>query len=143
MIAKKRVAADVERAASYMTEFRFTTADGHGIVVRADDKFRVSPGSYPSYSARSGLVFRVDAGRETDVRLVVDMISKDVGALLGSTPPLIGKNGVEWNGQFSLNSEQIMATIIKALEEAGIAQEQNKKVTPLRLFIAKLGSKNA
>jgi hypothetical protein len=65
------------------------------IVVSADDKFRNSPGSFPSYSASSGLVFRVDAGRETDVRLAVNIISKEVGAVLGSAAAVMGKNVVE------------------------------------------------
>ncbi len=63
--------------------------------------------------------------------------------MLGSAAAVVGKNVVEWIGQSSLESGQMMATIIKALEKAGMTQEQNKKVSLLRLFMTKLRSKNA
>jgi hypothetical protein len=126
-----------------MTEFSFATADGDEIVVRAEDKFKDISGSYPTYSARTGLVFRVDAGTEPDVTLAADIISKQVGTLLGSEQVVTRENIVEYIGQSSLSSEQMMTTIMKALQEAGITQKQNEKVTPLRFFITKLRSKNA
>ena len=103
-IANQQLAADVEHAAFYTIEFRFETPPGHVIVIRADDKLRDSLGGYPNYSARFGLIFRVDAGRETDVRLAVNIISKEVETLLGRAPAVVGKTVVEWNGQSSLDS---------------------------------------
>ena len=125
-----------------MTEYRFTTKDGHWIVVEADDRFKTILGSYPTYSPRSGLVFRIDAEKETDVRMGVDIISNEVRTLLGRATRIKGKNLIEYCGQSSLDSEQMMSTITMALEQdAGITQEQPVKVSRLRKFMARHGSR--
>jgi len=76
------------------------------------------------------------------VRVVVDIILKEVGTILGRKTTVKGKNVVEYSGQTSLNSKQMMTTIAIALEqEAGISLFPTRKVSALRAFLAKLGVK--
>jgi hypothetical protein len=116
--------------------------DGQEIVVRAEDEYKTILGSYPSYCPRSGLVFSVDAALEADVRVVVDIILKEVGTILGRKTTVKGKNVVEYSGQTSLDSRQMMATITIALmQEAGMIPVQSRKVSALRAFLAKFEAK--
>ena len=135
--------SDVQKAVLSITEYRFTTVDGQLIVVAADDKFKVILGSYPSYSPRSGLIFKVDSGRETDESLVVDVISRELRTILGRATAIRGKKVVESCGQTSLDSDQMMTTITVALkQEAGITREEVKKVSRMRRFMSRLGFKS-
>lgn len=112
-----------------VTEYKFTTVSGHSIIIRANDKLRSAAGIFPNHNTRSGLVFTVIAARETDEKLAVNIISDQVGAVLGKGSVVVENNVVEWNGQSSLDSGQMMATIMKALEQQeGITEQKNMKV---------------
>ncbi|MHB1907579.1 MAG: hypothetical protein ACYCQJ_01760 [Nitrososphaerales archaeon] len=111
-----------------VSEYKFTTVDGHSIVIRANDKLRNSAESFPSHNKRSGLVFTVIAKTEIDESLVVNIISDQLGAVLGKGSVVVENDTVKWNGQSSLDSGQMMATIIKALEQQeGIIEQESMK----------------
>jgi hypothetical protein len=133
------IRSDVQKGAFSISQFGFTTREGRKIVVQADDKFKVILGSYPTYSPRSGLVFKVESGRETDEKQVVDIISREVSTILGRETITKGKNVVEYCGQSSLDSDQMMTTITIALkQDARITLELTQKVSRLKMFLTKL-----
>jgi len=73
----------------------------------------------------------------------VDIILKEVETILGRKTAVKGKNVVEYRGQTSLDSKQMMTTIAIALEQdAGITLVQTWKISVLRAFLSKLGVKN-
>lgn len=79
--------------------------------------------------------------RENDTDKVVNIICEVISALLGRSPTVKEKNIVEWSGQLSLNTIQLMGIVCKPLEiEAEITSFQDaKKSTLLHSTLTKLG----
>lgn len=114
-----------------MPTFTFSTRQSNSITIDVSEEKREGSGS-------SHFRFDVVGDAAGDVVSAVETIRNTVAVVL-SGEPRVDSNAVEWSGQSSLNSTQLMSTIILNLEPLGIVPDEKKRQSKFDYLFSKLG----
>ena len=111
--------------------YAFSTAQNKSVSINVTEKEK-------SESGNSSFAFEVHADAPEDAARVAGMIKNTIAAVLSGEARVTGESTVEWSGQSSLNSTQLMSTIKLNLESLGITPPQ-KKQSGFRSMFSRFG----